>query len=363
MPEDLGTGERRSVSFLIPTLNRGRYVRRAVRSCLAAATTAAVQAEVIVLDSESDDGSWEGLHQEFGSDPRVRLMQNRRGSGPTRSWLDAANAAEGDLATFVWSDDYVAPNFLTELMPGMSAGAALAVGAALVRDIDCEDPMPEIGTTNRVEVGQIIAGYLGVRQRAEVLLPMSPACALFSGPALHEWRDRVVEVSQASSLRHRLMWTSAVGPDLLLFQVALEKQRGPVYQTQRPIVQFSAHPGSITIGSSQWRINSGYWLARSTMMRSEDIRKMIAPKDRLEAEIGTIGGGLAAATEIRTAQDLSPGARLSAAFALSRETMALVRVAAGDVGTSTLIRGAFARLRRRHARRNGDAQTPSAVRS
>ncbi|MEG8053608.1 glycosyltransferase [Sphingomonas aerolata] len=49
---------RPKVSFVVPTLNRGRYVVRAVDSCLAAAT-AAVDVEVVVLDSMSDDGSWD----------------------------------------------------------------------------------------------------------------------------------------------------------------------------------------------------------------------------------------------------------------------------------------------------------------
>ena len=102
------------VSFIVPTINRGRYVVRAVESCLAAYTAeAGVDVEVIVLDSESDDGSWEALRSRFGSDSRVTLAQNRRGLGPTRSWLDGAKLARGDYMTFIWSDDYISPRFLT----------------------------------------------------------------------------------------------------------------------------------------------------------------------------------------------------------------------------------------------------------
>ena len=103
-------------SFLIPTLNRNGLVQRAVRSCLVALDHARADGEVIVLDSESDDGSWEGLKQEFGEEPRVVLRQNRSGLGPTKSWLDCAEGLTGDAVTFVWSDDYIAPDFLLHLL-------------------------------------------------------------------------------------------------------------------------------------------------------------------------------------------------------------------------------------------------------
>src|SRR5258706_2641560 len=116
------------ISFVIPTLNRARYVSRAVRSCLhAAEATPSLDVEVIVLDSQSDDGSWEQLQRTFGRDQRVRLAQNVRGLGPTRSWLDGARLVRGDLVTFIWSDDYVSPSFLAQLTPSLLSGRHVAI--------------------------------------------------------------------------------------------------------------------------------------------------------------------------------------------------------------------------------------------
>lgn len=320
------------VSFLVPTLNRGRYVARAVRSCLVAGATAGEQVEVIVVDSESDDGSWEDLKDEHGDDPRVRLIQNRRGSGPTRSWLDAALAARGEFATFVWSDDYVSSDFLTELLPGISDGDSLAVGAAVIRGIDCEDPLPRTNERARVAVGHILAGYLGVPQPEETLLPMSPACALFRRAVLRDWCERVVPASQGSRLRRELMWKSAIGPDLLLFQVALENQIGPVYQSQRAIVQFSAHSGSITTGSMRWRVNIGYWLARSTMMRSEGVRQRIEGANLRAAEVATLVDGLVEVARVCPVRSLTPLDRARVVISLVREMATLARISLSDHG-------------------------------
>jgi succinoglycan biosynthesis protein ExoO len=103
------------VSFIVPTLNRVRYVTRAVDSCLRAGDVAGVTVEVIVLDSHSADGSWECLVDRYQNDLRVTLLQNERNAGPTASWLAAARLAMGNYRTFVWSDDYLAPHFLSDL--------------------------------------------------------------------------------------------------------------------------------------------------------------------------------------------------------------------------------------------------------
>jgi glycosyltransferase involved in cell wall biosynthesis len=59
---DLITSHHPVVSFVIPTLNRGKYVLRAVRSCLKN-DDENVCVEVVVIDSSSNDGSFEELQQ------------------------------------------------------------------------------------------------------------------------------------------------------------------------------------------------------------------------------------------------------------------------------------------------------------
>jgi cellulose synthase/poly-beta-1,6-N-acetylglucosamine synthase-like glycosyltransferase len=72
------------VYFVVPPLNRGKYVLRAVHSCLKN-DDENVSIEVVVIDS-SNDGSFEELQQEFSADNRVKLLQNPSGSGPIKSW-------------------------------------------------------------------------------------------------------------------------------------------------------------------------------------------------------------------------------------------------------------------------------------
>lgn len=260
--------ERTQVSFVVPTLNRGRYVVRAVDSCLAtSAGHPDVDVEVIVLDSMSDDGSWEELEQRFVHDPRVVLARNARGLGPTHSWLDGARLVTGDLVTFLWSDDYVSPDFLTVLLPALRAGCSMAMGEGVVRDIDNEDGLPASGAAQ----GVTITGDAFLRRHLGLVpgpaLPVSPAVALFTRAVFDRWMHAVETWCTQPGIRHTIMWRRAIGPDLMLFLMSALDEAGGTNGSRvriEPIVvaQFSSHAQSITISSSTWPLRAGYWLAK-----------------------------------------------------------------------------------------------------
>jgi glycosyltransferase involved in cell wall biosynthesis len=259
------------VSFVIPTLNRGDYVSRAVASCLVAADRAGVRADVIVLDSQSDDGSWETLQSRFGGNASVRLVQNQRGLGPTHSWLDGANLVEGDFVTFIWSDDYVAPHFLVRLLPSLQAGGKVAIGRGAIRDIDDLSALRDDHQYTELSAGAVLEGYLGTHPLM-VDPPVSPASALFSRDAFDHWRSLVPTVCKKTELRHQLMWRRAIGPDLLLYLDALRLAGGDrIMMSRSEVVQFSAHSDSITIGSPPWLLRSGYWLSRTAAILDLDV--------------------------------------------------------------------------------------------
>ncbi|MFD1612616.1 glycosyltransferase family 2 protein [Sphingomonas tabacisoli] len=280
------------VSFVIPTLNRGRYVVRAVASCLAAARKANVTADVVVLDSQSDDGSWEALNQAYSAHPEVLLAQNARGLGPTRSWLDGADLVSGDFVTFIWSDDYVAPDILVRLLPSLSDGADLALGRGVIRDVDDESPFPISGKCRQVDPEEMLKGYFGT---SPVVLnpPASPACALFSRSAFDSWRQKMPELCHSDELAEQLMWRRAIGPDMLLFMIALGRQNGPFAWIEDALVQFSAHADSITISSPSWLLKAGYWAARCEALLEQTVSGRVLSQERRAMTARTILQGMA----------------------------------------------------------------------
>ncbi|WJY18854.1 glycosyltransferase family 2 protein [Alteriqipengyuania flavescens] len=334
-------------TFLIPTLNRNGLVQRAVRSCLVALDHARADGEVIVLDSESDDGSWEGLQQEFGEEPRVVLRQNRRGLGPTKSWLDCAEGLTGDAVTFVWSDDYIAPDFLPQLLPPLERGAPVAIGHGAVRPAESEEPFEPDGRVSTMPARQIAAHYCTKSQPDGIHLPVSPTAALFRRDAFDAWFAEVEAISTADSLRAHFMWRRAIGPDLLLFLIALG--RSPSVQVpfvHQPVAQFSAHNDSITVSTSSWHLTMGYWLARSAFLRKADRLDTLGEPGKTLGHAILQGDWLAIRAEAPVG-DLRTKAAVRAA--ISAENAALRKMAKGRGGAlavaSGMAQGSISRLR------------------
>ena len=163
----------------------------AVKFCLRAGDEAEnILVEVIVIDSESDDGSWEMLSERFSQDNRVHLVQNQRGLGPTRSWLDGARLAKGAFVTFVWSDDYISPRFINALLPILHEGSELAIGTGIVRDVDDESDLPVSHGQFDIEREDFLFSYFTHGQKVTGL-PVSPACALFKRKCFDKWAQTI----------------------------------------------------------------------------------------------------------------------------------------------------------------------------
>jgi glycosyltransferase involved in cell wall biosynthesis len=95
------------VTVIIPNFNCKAYIADAVDCALA---STGVQVEIIVVDDESTDGSWEVL-QAYGE--RITLLRQRRG-GPYRARNLASAQARGKWLAFLDADDEWLPEKLAK---------------------------------------------------------------------------------------------------------------------------------------------------------------------------------------------------------------------------------------------------------
>lgn len=354
------SGERLDVSFLVPTLNRGNYVLRAVQSCLDAIEHAGRTGEVVVLDSQSDDGSWEALQARFGGNASVRLRQNKRGLGPLCSWLDAAEDLSGATVTYVWSDDYIAPAFLETLAPSLASSGTLAMGDGTIRDADCADALPRTGGRVDRSRADLLLAFLGVRAPDDAPLAVSPTCALFSRATFEHWRARVGDLSQASEIRRQFMWRRAIGPDLLLYLVALADERSPTTPMfGQSVAQFSSHAGSITVSSPVWNLTLGYWLGRVAFLTDRELAATLPADARAAAYGQALLQGLLLRRKV-PAEVAGFSDRSAAIAELRAEIAGLGRAARRNAGTLAMVSGSLGAVARRllgvvAARRGGAA--------
>jgi glycosyltransferase involved in cell wall biosynthesis len=119
------------VSVIIPNLNYGRYLKKAIDSAL---TQAYSNIEVIVVDDGSSDGSG-AVIASFGTRIRACFQENM---GPSAARNSGIGLAQGDYLLFLDADDWLLPNAVADLVQGFAAfpDSAIVFGDAELTDED-----------------------------------------------------------------------------------------------------------------------------------------------------------------------------------------------------------------------------------
>ena len=127
------------ISVIIPTHNRARLLRRAIRSVL---DQAHANLELIVVDDGSDDETPAMLREL--DDPRVRTLRiERGGAGAARN--EGLGMATGDLVAYLDDDNVMHPSWLRSVAWAFEREpeAEVAYGAILIDDPNNgRDPLP-----------------------------------------------------------------------------------------------------------------------------------------------------------------------------------------------------------------------------
>ncbi len=114
------------VSVVIPLYNARDYLKYAVDSVLDQTLKGV---EVIVVDDCSTDGSLELCRELYGSNDRVRILQQPKNGGPGAARNTGIRSASGEYVAFVDSDDGLLPDTLRNLFE-----AAKKFGADVVHN-------------------------------------------------------------------------------------------------------------------------------------------------------------------------------------------------------------------------------------
>jgi len=126
---------RLGVSVIIPTFNESENISVVISECLKALPRDRFDAEVIVVDDDSDDYTWQYPRRLFGHDPRVRVIRRQsEQKGLARSVTDGFDAATHEYCAVIDADLQHPPEKLPELFGALDRGADIAVGSRHVED-------------------------------------------------------------------------------------------------------------------------------------------------------------------------------------------------------------------------------------
>jgi len=122
--------EATGVSVLIPTYNERENITAVVTECLKALPPSAFELEVIVVDDDSEDYTWQYPERLFGDDPRVRVIRRQSSEkGLAQSITDGFGAATHDFCAVIDADLQHPPEKLPELLDALEKGADVAIGS------------------------------------------------------------------------------------------------------------------------------------------------------------------------------------------------------------------------------------------
>ena len=248
------------LTFILPTRNRARHVTRAIESCLRVQQTG-VSVEVLVLDGNSTDGTFEQIQQQFGGDSRVRLMR-QQSKGFMAACFEALPLVRTPFATFMYDDDVLSP-FWVDLPRGMaSRGSGFALGFGAEGSLEETVSFERAGFLRVISPSALLRAYCGAgRDLFRHGLPYSPICCLTTTQELHRWRTEVEGFVQGRPFREYFMMRLNAGPDLLVYFSSILTHDGDVMVFDGAVAQFTVHDTSMTVSSGPIDIPVGYWLA------------------------------------------------------------------------------------------------------
>ena len=101
------------VSICIPTYNGAQYLRECLDSVLSQSFS---NYQVIIVDDQSSDNTWEILNQYAAQDNRISLFKNEHNLGLVGNWNRCIELASGEWIKFVFQDDLIAPECLERML-------------------------------------------------------------------------------------------------------------------------------------------------------------------------------------------------------------------------------------------------------
>lgn len=251
------------VSILIPVFNREKLIADCIQSALNQTFT---DFEVVVVDNQSSDGTWEICTKFAALDNRVRIFRNEVNVGPVLNWQRCINEARGIFGKILFSDDLMVDDFLEKALPMLKNNdevgfviSAVSLGenpsnARLVANFSDETG---VFPSSRFLEASLYGGNVSV----------SPCNALFR---MSDLRKNLTLTIPSPTIKSFL--ELGAGPDLLFYLLASQTYKSFAYINE-PLCFFRSHGGSITATKAEdidrYYIQANIWFLEKYFNQKE----------------------------------------------------------------------------------------------
>ena len=253
---------KQEITFILPTRNRRAWVKRAIDSCLACNNNM-IAPRVIVIDGQSNDGTFDDLQETYSDNARVELLQNSKTDGFMATCYQGVDLVKTRFVTFMYDDDVLSPYFSDMISHMLKCKRDFVMGYGATFEVDDLYPFRPILNYNDYKRLQLLLGYFGRKQHVRFSgLPVSPICCVTTIDLLRKWMTYVTGFAGKNRIRKYFMLKRNIGPDLMIYLSALLDAETDILVASSVVAQFSMHPSSMSIRYNKIDMRIGYWLAR-----------------------------------------------------------------------------------------------------
>jgi len=239
-------------SILIPVYNRENLIGRTLKSALAQTVT---DIEIVVVDNQSTDRTFDVVAAMAEHDKRIRLFRNDTNLGPVRNWIQCAAHASAAYSKILFSDDLIAPTFLERTLPHLiSPQCGLVYTPAMVGHADWTGAVHYRAFLNDTKFAR--DHFIRMATNMEHFTPVSPGAALFRTVDLR--KHILTELPGTEGYDFA---ATGAGVDWLIYTLTALNYEHVAY-VDAPLTYFHAHAGSISINNENNLVPMGYAMAK-----------------------------------------------------------------------------------------------------
>lgn len=258
------------VSVVIPTYNRVDLIQETINSVLSQKYN---NFEIIVLDNNSDDSTYEILNKKYNKFSFIKIYKNEITLDIVRNWRKCFEYAVGKYILILWSDDLISQDFLSKTVNFLESNPNAGFVYTLTNIFNNENGK----TKNVFQLKQ--SGLLEKKIYIEKSLldpplsvPVSPANSLFRRKDVD--KNLLIDIPNNYDIDFSKI---GQGNDNLLFLLTLKDYTHFGYINECHSY-FRDHNQSITLSTHSFLVTLRYHIAKSFYVNNSDLEKRIILK-------------------------------------------------------------------------------------
>ncbi|ELZ23913.1 dolichol-phosphate mannosyltransferase [Haloterrigena salina JCM 13891] len=125
--------------MIVPTFNERENIKTTLDRCLRVLETTEYAYELIVVDDDSPDRTWEFVETAYADDDRVRVLRRTENRGLALSIVAGLRAASTAYCAVIDADLQHPPEKIPDLLAALDAGADISIGSRHIEDGEIEN--------------------------------------------------------------------------------------------------------------------------------------------------------------------------------------------------------------------------------